>query len=216
INGVKAHCLLDSRSAGVLLSPEFTRATGMKTFALEQPIALQLACIGSRSTINYGTNTIIKFGREIYDKYFNVANDEYYDVILGTLFLRRFGITLDFSSPGTIRKGNEIIPMGKRCSHLTVKAMGKRKAAVRTVHTRRKIPIITDLVSGIPLELPPLRESNQEINLIDPNKHMQYQLPKCPEHFREELSAKIERYTTAKWWIPAVAQQSVPMLCVPK
>jgi hypothetical protein len=50
INGVKAHCLLDSGSEGVLLSPEFTRATGMKTFALEQPIALQLACIGSQST----------------------------------------------------------------------------------------------------------------------------------------------------------------------
>jgi hypothetical protein len=47
INGVKAHCLLDSGSEGVLLSPEFTRVTGMKTFALEQPIALQLACISS-------------------------------------------------------------------------------------------------------------------------------------------------------------------------
>jgi hypothetical protein len=47
INGMKAHCLLDSGSEGVLLSPEFMRATGMKTFALEQPIALQLACIGS-------------------------------------------------------------------------------------------------------------------------------------------------------------------------
>jgi hypothetical protein len=47
INGVKPHCLLDSRSEGVLLSPEFTRATGMKTFALKQPIALQLGCIGS-------------------------------------------------------------------------------------------------------------------------------------------------------------------------
>jgi hypothetical protein len=43
INGVQAHCLLDSGSEGVLLSPEFTRATGTKTFALEQPIALQLA-----------------------------------------------------------------------------------------------------------------------------------------------------------------------------
>jgi hypothetical protein len=53
INGVKGHCLLDSGSEGVLLSPEFTQATGMKMFALEQPIALQLACIGSRSTINY-------------------------------------------------------------------------------------------------------------------------------------------------------------------
>ena len=40
INGVKAHCLLDSRSEGVLLSLEFTQATGIKTFALEKPIAL--------------------------------------------------------------------------------------------------------------------------------------------------------------------------------
>ena len=41
---------------------------------------------------------------------------------------------------------------------------------------------ITDLVSGIPLKL--LR--------------IHYQLLKCPEHFHEELSQKIERYTTAQ------------------
>ena len=35
INGVKAHCLLDSRSEGVLLSLEFMRAMGIKTFSLE-------------------------------------------------------------------------------------------------------------------------------------------------------------------------------------
>ena len=63
INGVKAHCLLDSGSEGVLLSLEFMRATGIKTFALEKPIALQLACIGSWSMINYGTHATIKIGR---------------------------------------------------------------------------------------------------------------------------------------------------------
>ena len=47
IDGIKAHCLTDSGSEGVLLSPEFMRAMGIKTFALEKPIALQLACIGS-------------------------------------------------------------------------------------------------------------------------------------------------------------------------
>ena len=75
---------------------------------------------------------------------------------------------------------------------------------------------ITDLVSGIPLKLPPIWEVNHEINLIDPEKHIHYRLPKCPEHFHEELSQKIERYTTAQWWIPAVAHQVVPMLCIPK
>jgi hypothetical protein len=75
---------------------------------------------------------------------------------------------------------------------------------------------ITDLVSGIPLELPPLHEVNHEINLVEPMKRIRYWLPKCPEHFLEDLSVKIERYTTAEWWVPAVVHQAVPMLCVPK
>ena len=75
---------------------------------------------------------------------------------------------------------------------------------------------ITDLVSGIPLKLPPIWEVNHEINLIDPEKHIHYCLPKCPEHFHKELSQKIERYNTAQWWIPAVAHQAVPMLCILK
>ena len=72
---------------------------------------------------------------------------------------------------------------------------------------------ITDLVSGIPLKLPPIQEVNQEINLTDPENCIHYRLPKCPEHFCKELSQKIERYTTAHWWTPAVAHQAVPMLC---
>ena len=75
---------------------------------------------------------------------------------------------------------------------------------------------ITDLVSGIPLKLLPIWEVNHEINLIDPEKCIHYWLLRCPEHFHEELSQKIERYTTAQWWIPTVAYQAVPLLCIPK
>ncbi|KAF8518804.1 hypothetical protein JB92DRAFT_2593811, partial [Gautieria morchelliformis] len=95
INVVKAHCLLDSGSKEILISPEFTRATGMKTFALEQPIALQLACIGSHSTINYGTNTTIKFAPIPSTLYFDMADVEYYNAILGTPFLRKLGMILE-------------------------------------------------------------------------------------------------------------------------
>ena len=56
---------------------------------------------------------------------------------------------------------------------------------------------ITDLVSGIPLKLLHIWEVNHKINLIDPKKHIHYRLLKCPEHFHEELSQKIERCTTA-------------------
>ena len=113
INGVKAHCLLDSGSEGVLLSLEFMQAMGIKTFALEKPIALQLACIGSRSMINYRTHVIIKLGCKVVEEYFNIANVEHYDTILGTPFLRKMGIVLDFRSPGMAWIDNEVIPIGK-------------------------------------------------------------------------------------------------------
>ena len=80
IDGVKAHCLLDSGSQGVLQSLESMGAT----------------CIGSRSMINYGTHATIKIGYKVVEEYFNIMNVEHYDVILGTPFLRKMGIVLDF------------------------------------------------------------------------------------------------------------------------
>ena len=72
------------------------------------------------------------------------------------------------------------------------------------------------IFSSIPLELPPFREVNHKINLVDPDKRINYCLPKCPEHYCSELSEKIQRYTTEKWWVPVTARQAVPMLCIPK
>ena len=52
VNGTHAHCLLDSGCEGAIVSPNFAHATGMKLTKLEQPISLQLACVGvmTRST----------------------------------------------------------------------------------------------------------------------------------------------------------------------
>ena len=44
---------------------------------------------------------------------YNITNVEHYDTILGTPFLRKMGIVLDFRSPGIIGIGNEVIPIGK-------------------------------------------------------------------------------------------------------
>src|SRR6266481_4023222 len=105
VNGTKAHCLLDSRCEGVIISPNYTQATGIKTFKLEHPIGLQLACIGSKSTLNYGAHSSIAFSTKCVNEYFNVINIDHYNVILGTPFLRRLGITLDFSGQGVIHLG---------------------------------------------------------------------------------------------------------------
>ena len=85
-----------------MVPPNFACAMGMKLTKLEQPIGLQLVCVGSKSTINYGTEATIMFGNTCIKEYLDVANIDYYDVILGMPFLRGLGVALDFADPGTI------------------------------------------------------------------------------------------------------------------
>jgi hypothetical protein len=59
-------------------------------------------------------NMTIKFGHKVYDEYFDVATVEYYDAILWTPFLKKLGITLDFTSPGAVHIGNKIVPIGRK------------------------------------------------------------------------------------------------------
>ena len=96
IGGTKAHCLIDSRYEGIMLSPNFIRAAKIGPFLLDKPIGIQLTVTGSKSVINYGMNLTIKYkGRES-KEYFNIINIDYYDAILGTPFLRKHKVIIDF------------------------------------------------------------------------------------------------------------------------
>jgi hypothetical protein len=103
IGGTKAHCLLDSGCEGTMMSLSFTRAARLWVVPLEQPINLQLAVVGSHSIVNYGTSSQLKFGAFVSDEYFDITNIDYYDIILGTPFLAKWGIGLDFSRQGGIK-----------------------------------------------------------------------------------------------------------------
>ena len=79
-----------------MLSPNFIRAAKIEPFPLDKSIGIQLTVTGSKSVINYGTNTTIKYeGREL-KEYFNIINIDYYDAILGTPFLRKHKVIIDF------------------------------------------------------------------------------------------------------------------------
>ena len=52
--------------------------------------------MGSKSVTNYGTNITIKINGKELKEYFNVVNIDYYDTILGTPFLKKFKVTIDF------------------------------------------------------------------------------------------------------------------------
>ena len=86
----------------------------------------------------------------------------------------------------------------------------------RTVQTAGPPEKYSNLLGPLPLKLPPFCEVSHEIPLINESKQLKHRLPKCPEAFRSELAQKIERYTTAGWWVPAAAKQATLMLCIPK
>ena len=73
-----------------------------------------------------------------------------------------------------------------------------------------------DLFQPVPPGLPPLREVNHTIPLIDDNKRYSYHLPRCPEALRTQLSDKIQRYLEAGWWEARPVPQATPMLCIRK
>jgi hypothetical protein len=73
-----------------------------------------------------------------------------------------------------------------------------------------------DILRGAPERLPPMREVNHKIPLIDENMRYNYHLLCCPNTLKPQLSEKIQRYTRSSWWEEANVSQAAPMLCLPK
>lgn len=96
INGLGALTLCDAGSTTEMLSNDFARVAGCDIIKLENPATLQLGCAGSRSCINFGTRSPVTLGGFGAEVYFDIANLDRYDTVLGTPFLRRFGVKLDF------------------------------------------------------------------------------------------------------------------------
>lgn len=73
-----------------------------------------------------------------------------------------------------------------------------------------------DILGGVPEKLPPMREINHRIPLIDDEKTYRYHHPKCADALKPKLSEKIQRYVRAGWWIFKNVAQAAPMMCLPK
>ena len=73
-----------------------------------------------------------------------------------------------------------------------------------------------DIFNRVPLELPPLREINHWIPLIDDGKRYYYHLPRCPDAMKLQLMEKLQQYVGAGWWILKAVPQAAPLLCIPK
>ncbi|KZO93371.1 hypothetical protein CALVIDRAFT_486045, partial [Calocera viscosa TUFC12733] len=95
INGHRGVALIDTGSTVDLVGSAFADVhRQLPKDTLEEPIPLQLAVSGSRSTINYSST--VNFGvAEITGKRrFEISNVDAWDVILGALFLIDYGAVI--------------------------------------------------------------------------------------------------------------------------
>ncbi|THU81536.1 hypothetical protein K435DRAFT_693361, partial [Dendrothele bispora CBS 962.96] len=224
VNGMKCFTLFDTGSTTDILSPEFAKIAKTRIFQLSNPVTLQLGTKGSKSKINYGCDAEFSLGNEettISGKsYFDVANIDRYDLVIGCHFMRKHGIAVDLNTDSIRIKGKRIptIPVEEEQQEL-IRRSSKRKAP-----TEEDIPALkerwlaeySDIMDGVPEQIPPWRVINHTIPLVDPDKQYNYYLPRCPDSLRGHLKDKIDLYCRAGWWEPTAVAQGIPMLCVPK
>ncbi|KAF9261869.1 hypothetical protein L218DRAFT_868850, partial [Marasmius fiardii PR-910] len=113
LNGVKAFTLFDSGSMADTVSPDFTRAAKMQIYRLENPVTFQLGTKGSHSHVTYRCTT--SYGISLLKEtikhcdYFDIANVDRYDAVVGTVFMHRHSIILDFKE-NVIKMNNSVVP----------------------------------------------------------------------------------------------------------
>ena len=106
VNGLEAYALLDTGSTTVSITHDFARVAKLQVMQLQNPVLLQLGTVGSRSMINFGAKARLELGpaREN-DAYMDVVNIDRYDMIVGTPFMRRHGLALDFEKDALTIRG---------------------------------------------------------------------------------------------------------------
>ncbi|KDQ52152.1 hypothetical protein JAAARDRAFT_139284, partial [Jaapia argillacea MUCL 33604] len=219
IEGVSVFALLDSGSTTDSLSPGFAAIAKIPVSELEEPVLLQLGCVGSRSTIQFGTTVEIQFGLNTIRHYFDIVNIDRYDTVLGMAFMVHLSSSTANANNNNKESYNSHRP--PMDPDITKEIPPESDDFCIDPELRQKLrkkwtEQCMDLLGTIPLELPLLREINHKIPLIDENKRYAYHLPRCVEALKPQLRVKIDRYLRAGWWEEATVPQAAPMLMLTK
>ncbi|KAF7308445.1 Retrovirus-related Pol polyprotein from transposon 412 [Mycena chlorophos] len=127
INGKEAFTLFDSGCTTDAVSPDFARVAGLRVFPLETPMTLQLGTAGSRAKIVHGANAEVQYGGVKSSEYLDVVNIDRFDAILGTKFMRKHAIALDFEGNRIRCAGREMPTLSAETEHAVI----ERRAAAR-------------------------------------------------------------------------------------
>jgi hypothetical protein len=108
INSMGAWTLWDSRSMMSGMTPGFAHMAEVVVHNLKDPHLIQLATIGSKSTIKHSANITMKIGKVVIDDYLDIVNFDCYDLILGAGFMCRNRVILNFKEHRVMVQDHQI------------------------------------------------------------------------------------------------------------
>jgi hypothetical protein len=142
VNGLEAYALLDSSSTTVSVMHDFAHIANLVVMQLDNLILLQLGTVDSHSMINFGTRTRLELGPiKEDDAYLDVINIDRYDMIIGTPFMCRHGLILDFGTDAltahrkpipTLTSGQEDLIIAKKQATQAHAPLSASRPLVRT------------------------------------------------------------------------------------
>ncbi|KAJ3558319.1 hypothetical protein NP233_g11531 [Leucocoprinus birnbaumii] len=217
INGHPCRALIDSGSMGDFISTTIAQQLNVPKFELAKVIPVQMACQGSRSNINYRTKVQFTYQKLNYQREFDVMNLANYDIVLGTPFLYQHKVSICMEPPAVVIGSESPIPLkGPRIAKMSSRAMTTYEDKLEEVKSGLLNYAKKVCRDRLDTPLPPLREINHEIPLIDPNARYSWRPSRCPDALLDQWVKKKEAYIRSGRWIPKPVPNASPMLLIPK
>ena len=105
VGDLDAWTLWDSGSTTSGITPHYAKVANVVVDTLSDPHILQLGTVGSHSIIKFEVDTTLTIGGQHYPFYVDVANFDHYDMIIGTPFMCKNRVILDFNDNCVIING---------------------------------------------------------------------------------------------------------------
>ncbi|KAJ3561610.1 hypothetical protein NP233_g10090 [Leucocoprinus birnbaumii] len=217
VNGHPVQALLDSGSLGDFMSSNLAQQLAVKRVELANPVNVQMAVQGSRTKVNYSSKVSIQYQEIREERYFDIINLSNYDLILGTPFLYQHRVSIALEPPAVVIGSIHSMPMhGERVTKLSSQSMSVYEENIDEV--RKWLTNYAQKIckKAMDTPLPPLREINHEIPLIDPHKSYSWRASKCPDKLCELWNVKKNAYVRSGRWELRPASNAIPMLLLPK
>ena len=122
IGDLAAWTLWDSGSTTTGITPAFAELAKVKVDTLDDRHVLQLGTVGSRSIIKYGADVLVTVAKVKSTFYLDIANFDRYDMIIGTPWMRRNKVILDFNANRMIVDGTSLPAVKVMAKDLDIRA----------------------------------------------------------------------------------------------